>query len=133
AAGEHPNAMAITKDGKRLFVACANTNAVWAIDVPNQRAVEQISIALFPDAPPGSTPNAVSLSSDEKRLLVANADNNTVAVVDVGTTGQSVVEGFIPTGWYPTAAMLSRDGSQIFVLSGKGLTSMANPRSIARS
>src|SRR5207237_2441615 len=84
ATGEHPNAMAITKDGKRLFVACANTNAVWAIDVPNQRAAEQISIALFPDAPPGSTPNAVSLSSDEKRLLVANADNTPVAGVDVG-------------------------------------------------
>jgi DNA-binding beta-propeller fold protein YncE len=33
AVGEHPNAMALTKDGKRLFVACANTNAVWAIDV----------------------------------------------------------------------------------------------------
>lgn len=26
--GEHPNAMEITKDGSRLFVACANTNAV---------------------------------------------------------------------------------------------------------
>src|SRR5207247_10103780 len=71
--GEHPNAMAITTDGKRLFVACANTNAVWAIDVESRRAVEQISVALFPDAPPGSTPNHVSLSPDGARLLVANA------------------------------------------------------------
>ena len=36
--------------------------------------------------------------------------------------------GFIPTGWYPTAAQFSRDGSRIFVLSGKGLTSQNNPR-----
>ena len=31
--GEHPNAMAWSKDGQRLFVACANTNAVWVVDV----------------------------------------------------------------------------------------------------
>src|SRR5262249_22676293 len=35
AVGEHPNAMALTRDGKRLFVACANTNAVWVVDVEN--------------------------------------------------------------------------------------------------
>jgi len=128
AVGEHPNAMALTKDGKRLFVACANTNAVWAIDVEARRSVEQIVVSLFPQAPPGSTPNHVSLSKDDTRLLVANADNNTVAVVDVAKPGSSQVEGFIPTGWYPTAAMVSRDGSRVFVLSGKGLTSAANPR-----
>ena len=128
AVGEHPNAMAITKDGKRLFVACANTNAVWAVDVDSRRAIEQIRISLFPDAPPGSTPNHVSLSPDETRLLVANADNNTVALVDVSKPGSSVVDGFIPTGWYPTAAMFSRDAKNIFVLSGKGLTSVPNPR-----
>ena len=133
AVGEHPNAMAITKDGKRLFVACANTNAVWAIDVDGRRAVEQIAIALYPNAPPGSTPTHVSLSPDDSRLLVANADNNTVAVVDVSKAGNSHVDGFIPTGWYPTAAMFSRDASKIFVLSGKGLTSQANPRFMPRA
>ena len=108
--GEHPNAMALTRDGKRLFVACANTNAVWAIDLETGRAAEQISVSMFPQAPPGTTPNHVSLSPDDKRLLVANADNNTVAVVDVAKPGSSEVEGFIPTGGYPTAAMFSRDG-----------------------
>jgi YVTN family beta-propeller protein len=128
ATGEHPNALAMTKDGMRLFVACANTNAVWAIDVTRRAAVEQISVAMFPNAPPGSTPNHVSLSPDDKRLLVANADNNTVAVVDISKPGASEVEGLIPTGHYPTASMFSRDGKQVFVLSGKGLASMANPR-----
>src|SRR5262245_16341529 len=126
--GEHPNAMAITKDGARLFVACANTNAVWAIDLAQRRAVEQISVALSKEAPPGATPNHVSLSRDDTRLLVANADNNAVAVVDVSTPRKSEVQGFIPTGWYPTAAMFSRDGKQIFVLSGKGLSGEPNPR-----
>jgi YVTN family beta-propeller protein len=70
----------------------------------------------------------VSLSPDGRTLLVANADNNTVAVVDVTHPGASAVSGFIPTGWYPTAAQFSRDGKRIFVLSGKGLTSAANPK-----
>ena len=128
AVGEHPNAMVLSKDGARLFVACANTNAVWVVDVAAGAAREQIGIALFPQAPPGSTPNALDLAPDGRTLLVANADNNTVAVVDVARPGHSEVEGFIPTGWYPTAVRLSGDGKRVFVLSGKGLTSMANPR-----
>jgi DNA-binding beta-propeller fold protein YncE len=91
--------MALSPDGKRLFVACANTNAVWTIDVATKRAAEQISIALFPNAPPGSTPNALAVSVDGKRLLVANADNNAIALVDIGQPGSSRVMGFIPTGW----------------------------------
>jgi YVTN family beta-propeller protein len=126
--GEHPNAMALSRDGARLFVACANTNAVWAVDLASGAAREQIGIALFPGAPPGSTPNALDLSPDGKTLLVANADNNTVAVVDIEEPGRSEVEGFVPTGWYPTAVRFSGDGKRILVLSGKGLTSMANPR-----
>jgi hypothetical protein len=134
AVGEHPNAMALTKDGKRLFVACANTNAVWAIDVESRRASEQISVALYPQAPPGSTPNHVSLSADDTRLLVANADNNAVAVVDVSKPGASEVEGFIPTGWYPTGAMFSLDGSRVFLMSGKGVSaSTPNPRFFTRT
>jgi YVTN family beta-propeller protein len=126
--GEHPNALTLSADGTRLFVACANTNAVWVIDLATSKATEQISIALFPQSPPGSTPNALALSPSGQHLLVANADNNTVAYVDVSRPGESRVKGFIPTGWYPTGVLFSRDGSEILVLSGKGLTSMANPR-----
>jgi YVTN family beta-propeller protein len=126
--GEHPNAMVQSADGARLFVACANTNSVWAIDLASKTAHEQISVALAPDALPGSTPNALALSPDGRMLLVANADNNAVAVVDVSRPGASRVAGFVPTGWYPTGVSFTPDGRRILVLSGKGLTSMANPR-----
>jgi YVTN family beta-propeller protein len=128
AVGEHPNAMVLSKDGTRLFVACANSNEVWVVDLSTRTARERISIALEPAAPPGSTPNGLGLSPDGATLLVANADNNSVAVVDVSRPGDSRVLGLIPTGWYPTAAQFSRDGKRIFILSGKGLTSAANPR-----
>ena len=126
--GEHPNAMAFSKDGARLFVACANTNAVWNVDLAQGHATEQISIAPFPNMPPGATPNALDLSPDGKTLLVANADNNTVAVIEIKADGKGEVEGFIPTGWYPTGVRYSKDGSKIFILSGKGLVGAANPR-----
>jgi YVTN family beta-propeller protein len=126
--GEHPNAMAFSKDGRRLFVACAHTNAVWVVDLAARRAQERIGIALTPNAPPGSTPNALAVSPDGATLLVANADNNTVAVVDVTRPGESRFLGFVPTGWYPTGVAFDPRGERVLVLSGKGLAPAANPR-----
>lgn len=125
--GEHPNAMVVTRDG-RLFVSCANTNQVWVVDTATMKAREQISVSLHPNAPPGTTPNALDLSPDGRLLAVANADNNTVALVDIATVNDSEVEGFIPTGWYPTAVLFSKDGRRLFVLNGKGFSGQANPR-----
>jgi DNA-binding beta-propeller fold protein YncE len=128
AVGEHPNAMVLSRDGARLFVACANTNAVWVVDVATRKPGEQISVALGLEAPVGSTPNGVALSPDGRTLVIANADNNTLTVADVSKPGATVVQGWIPVGWYPTGVLFDRDGSRLFVLDGKGLTGMANPR-----
>jgi YVTN family beta-propeller protein len=126
--GGHPNSMLLSKDGARLFVACANTNAVWVIDLATRTATEQISVALYPDAPVGTTPNSLALSPDGATMLVANADNNNVAVVDIRKPDASEVSGWMPVGWYPTSVLFSADGSRVFVLAGKGLTSDRNQR-----
>ncbi len=124
--GEHPNAMALSKDGKRLFVACGSSAAVWVFDTFSGDAIEQISSNPTPEAPPTSTPNSVSVSPDGRTLLIANADYNAVAVVDISNGGRSFVDGFIPTGWYPTGAVFNGDGKQILVINGKGLKSAAS-------
>jgi YVTN family beta-propeller protein len=124
---EHPNALLLSQDGKRLFVACGNSSSVWVFDTFSGQAIEQISMSLYPNAPRTSTPNSLALSPDGQTLLVSNADSNAVAVVDVSNGGRSVVSGFVPTGWYPTGAIFSRDGKQIFTMSGKGLISAAKP------
>src|SRR4029079_3037488 len=49
AVGEHPNAMVLSKDGTRLFVACAHTNAVWAVGLATRGAREQVSVSLYPN------------------------------------------------------------------------------------
>jgi YVTN family beta-propeller protein len=120
ATGPHPNDLALTADGKTLFVSCGNTNSVYAFDATSRRPLEQISLALGAKAPAGSTPNSLALSPDGEHLYVANADNNTVAVVEVEDRGKSKVEGFIPTGWYPTLVRVAPDGKRLFIGSGKG-------------
>src|SRR4051812_25349784 len=125
--GEHPNALVLSRDGQRLFVACGNSSSVWVFDTFSGEALEQISMSLLPDAPHTSTPNSLALSPDGQTLLVSNADSNAVAVVDVGNAGRSFVNGFVPTGWYPTGAIFGNDGKQVFILSGKGLVSAAKP------
>jgi hypothetical protein len=56
---------------------------------------------------------------------VVCSDANTAAVVDI-REGRSIVEGFIPTGWYPTAVHATAAGGLI-VLNGKGQRSFPNP------
>jgi YVTN family beta-propeller protein len=128
ATGDHPNDLEITRDGKTLYVANANSNSVSVIDTTQLKEIEAISTALHPKAPIGSTPNAVALTPDEKTLFVANADNNNIAMIDVATRGKSEVEGFLPTGWYPTSVRVSRNGKHLFVANGKGVASAANPK-----
>lgn len=125
--GEHPNQMVLHPKDGRLFVACASSNAVYVIDTNRWVVGEIISTSLFPRAPEGSTPDALAISPDGEMLYVANADNNCIAVVDVEHPNRSVVEGFIPTGWYPTSVAVTPDGKNLLVGVGKGNQTKPNP------
>jgi DNA-binding beta-propeller fold protein YncE len=124
--GEHPNAMAVSVDGKRLFVASANSSLVNVFDTFSGAPLEQISTSFSADAPRTSTPNSLAISPDGRSMLVAVADMNAVAVVNIGNPSLSFVDGFIPTGWYPTSVTYTRDGKSLLVLNGKG-SPAANP------
>jgi DNA-binding beta-propeller fold protein YncE len=124
----HPTEMALSPDGGTLYVACANSNQVAAIDTAaatERRTREIIFTSLYPTAPSGSTPNSLALSPDGSILLVANADNHNIAVINVSAPGQARSMGFIPTGWYPTSVRF-RDGENVLYTSGKGLSPKSN-------
>jgi YVTN family beta-propeller protein len=146
--GLRPNDMVLSADG-RMFVACSGDNTVHVITTKllekapvaadSSRRLwegtrEVISTSLYPQSPEGSTPDALAVSPDGSTLFVANADNNDVMVVDISgrrlddktrdnQESVSIVEGFIPVGWYPTALAVSPDNKTLYVGNGKGLTS----------
>jgi YVTN family beta-propeller protein len=112
----------------RLFVTAANTNNVFVVGLSDSKAmrvVESINIALTSNHPLGMTPSAVALSPDQKRLFTVCSDANAVAVAEIAEP-RSQVSGFVPTGWYPTAAHMLADG-RLLILNGRGLRSFANP------
>jgi DNA-binding beta-propeller fold protein YncE len=113
----------------RIFVSAANTNNVYAAGVSDNgdlRVVETINVSTTPNHPLGMTPSALALSPDQSRLYVVCSGANAAAVVDV-TAARSQVLGFVPTGWYPTAARALSDG-RLVVLNGKGSRSYPNPK-----
>ena len=122
----HPNEMALTRDGARLFVANANRNSVSVLDTATGATSETLVAELRPGADPGNTPNSLALSPDEHRLFVANANINTVAVFDIAAPRAARSHGFIPVGWYPTSVRVTADGKRLLVANGKGALSKPN-------
>ena len=122
AAGRHPSALLLDRNGSRLFVTSASTDRVAVIDTKTRKIVAELR-----DEPPGgvtegSTPNALVLSVDERQLYVAEADANAVAVFDLAS---NTLSGRMPTGWYPAA--LAVVDTSIVVANGKGRGTHANP------
>lgn len=113
----------------RLFVAAANTNRVHIFglsDARDARPLETLNVTLYPDQPAGMTPSALALDAEQRRLFVVCSDANAVAAVDISGV-RSSVDGFLPTGWYPTAARVLPNG-QLLVLNGRGARSFPNPQ-----
>ncbi|HME08584.1 MAG TPA: hypothetical protein VKG25_16125, partial [Bryobacteraceae bacterium] len=117
AVGKFPNQLVFAPDG-RLFVANSGSNTVSVI--AEDRVIETINVALRSGAPIGSTTDALAIDPAGTRLFAANADNNDVAMVDISGRARSVVLGFIPAAWYPTALAVSPDGKDLYIGAGKG-------------
>jgi hypothetical protein len=62
--GITPTASVLTRNGQRLYVACAGLNAIAIIDLASQKILGFI--------PTGWFPNDLQLSADEKTLVVSN-------------------------------------------------------------
>jgi YVTN family beta-propeller protein len=117
----HPCDLALSHDGRTLFVANANSDTVTAIDTQTRTARETILIRPDPALPFGSEPDGLALSPDGTTLFVASAGNNAVAVMKLADARnpKSRVEGFFPTDWFPGAVVVDR--SFAYVANVKGL------------
>ena len=120
-----PNKMILNRSGSRLYVACDNSDSVAIVDTETDRLISQFAVTapkdvfLNPRGFKGSNPNSLALSPDERTLYVTEGGTNAVAVVKLdGDKGR--VAGLVPTGWYPNSVSVSRDGTRLYIVNGKG-------------
>jgi YVTN family beta-propeller protein len=123
--GAAPSGLAA--DAQDVFVALAHDDAVAVVSPDGKTLRNQIALSPFHGAEfaefkdrqgrplRGVMPAAIALGRD--RLYVAEAGINAVAVLDRATGS---VLGHIPTGWYPAALRVSKDGRTLYVVNSKG-------------
>ena len=131
AASTHPCAFALAPDGKTLYVALANRDALAALNVGG----DDFSVkGYFDTRLPGQSyfgaePLAVALNASGDRLYVANMASDAVAVIDTrkltrkaAHRGMIEPDGFIPTEWLPFSMTFlpSANGGTLYVATGKG-------------
>ena len=128
--GLHPNEIAKSADGAYVYVTNSNSDNVMAISTALDAVTETISVRLHPEVNSyfGDSPNGLAVSPDGNAIYVTNGMDNAIAVISPGrlaaTRGaedKSSVEGFIPTGAYPSSVSVSADGNlYITNLEGRG-------------
>ncbi|HKF50475.1 MAG TPA: bifunctional YncE family protein/alkaline phosphatase family protein [Terracidiphilus sp.] len=125
--GTHPCAFEFSPDGKILYVALANRDAVAAVNIASGAfSVMGYFDTRLPDQSYfGAEPVALALDQDGKRLYVANAASDAVAVIDTAKLtaasakkGMTEPIGFVPTEWMPIS--MAWTGGKLYVATAKG-------------
>ncbi len=125
--GSHPTAFAWAPDGKTLYVALANRDAVAALRVGSapMTVAGYFDTRLPGQSYFGAEPNAMAVSADGTRLYAANAGTDSVAVFRTGDLGRRKAAapgvpalGFVPTEWLPTGLLAT--GGRLYIATGKG-------------
>jgi YVTN family beta-propeller protein len=125
--GTHPCALAISPDGRTLYVALANRDAVAAVNIgAGQFSVKGYFDTRLPHQSYfGSEPVALAVNADGSLLYVANMASDAVAVIDTKRLTRSAARkgmieplGFVPTEWMPISMAFS--GGKLYVATAKG-------------
>ena len=98
-----PHGMAITRDGRTVYVSGDGSSSVDVIDTATDKVVKTIEV--------GKTPNGIALTPDNRLLLVTVYGDNRLALIDTST--QSVA-GTIPVP-KPHTVAISPDGKMAYV------------------
>jgi YVTN family beta-propeller protein len=103
-AGSDPEQFALSRDGKRLFVANEDAATLSVVDVENGGVVERV--------PVGREPEGVALSPDGRWVLVTNESDNSVSIIDTGTL--KIVKS-VQVGKRPRDIAFTPDGRTAYI------------------
>lgn len=125
-----PAELAISPDGRRLYVVCEKTDELRVVDTQSGKVMKRIAV--------GHLPRGLSLSADGKQIYVANSWTDTISVIDAEKleTVRSLATGFEPISVVSdrrgetlyVANRLSNDISVIDLQSGKQIKRLAAGR-----
>jgi len=125
--GSHPCALAISPDGRTLYVVLSNRDSVAAVNIANNAfALKGYYDTRLPHQTYfGAEPDALALSHNGRTLYVANLASDSVAVFDTAKLTASAAKkgmieptGFVPTEWMPTC--LAIDSGKLYIATDKG-------------
>ena len=103
AAYRSPLAVAVSPDGKTVYVSDKTAKCVTVLDVAGNQSSSDIPIP--------NEPNGLALSADGKTLYVAERKAHAVALIDAG---KGAVSGRIAVGLWPVAVALAEKGKRLY-------------------
>ena len=100
-----PTALAATRDGKMLYIACFTANRVLGLDLQTRKLMASVTVP--------APPTGLALSMDGSKLFVTCAAfRSTVCIVDLA---RHEIDGQIQAGHTAMAPVASPDGKLLFV------------------
>ncbi|HEX7652125.1 MAG TPA: beta-propeller fold lactonase family protein, partial [Verrucomicrobiae bacterium] len=124
--GAHTCALAVTPNGKYLAAASAGTDLISIIDTASDEVIETITARQTPGDPFGAQPVALTFDPRGKVLYCANATQNAVAVFQFSPRN-TVLQGLIPTGWFPCSLAYDARSKRILVANLKHIIGTQQP------
>ena len=113
--GRRPGAMALSRDGRRLYVANADDDSITIIDTGRNVVTDTIALPLQRGA--GAAPNALAVSPEDGSLYVSEGGDNRILILD----GASLAPlRQIQTDWYPDGVAFDHSG-KLYVTNLKGV------------
>lgn len=112
--GNQPDAIAISPDGRHVYVANGGDNTVSQYTVGSGG---ELSPMTRPTVAAGTNPTGIAVSPDGKSVYVTDANDNTVSQYDVGAGGGLVPKptAAVGAGSSPSAIAISPDGRSAYV------------------
>jgi YVTN family beta-propeller protein len=110
--GSAPEGVAVSPDGKYVYVTLEDDNQVVVLDAKTRDLVKRFNV--------GKRPRSVAFSPDGTRAYVTGELDSTLSIID--TMNQQVLnvlhlEG---EGLKPMGVVVSPDGSRVYVTTGRG-------------
>jgi DNA-binding beta-propeller fold protein YncE len=140
--GTYPIALAVTKDGRRAFVALWNASEVVELDLVSGKVVRKLAL-LKPksDIAPGTHPCALLLDERAGVLYVALSNRDAVAAVAIGKRAapELAVRGYFDTrlpgqsyfGAEPVSLAMNAERTRLYVANlGSDAVAVLDPRKL---